>query len=203
MKSKIIHELKEHYPFTLAASFIAVTIAFIGILINKTAFVSLAGSLFWILHPAHIFFSSIVSVAIFYKYRNHFLSALLIGMSISVLMGSVSDIIFPYIGSLIFEIPMSFHLPVIEEPLTIVAVSLMGALIGLSFNKTKFPHLIHVLVSVFASLFYIITYGTLTNVLSWIIAFAILFVSVIIPCCLSDIVFPLICQKSEIRSFLK
>lgn len=197
MKSEIIHELKEHSPFTLSAAFMAVIITFIGILINKNSFFSLTNSLFWIFHPAHIFFSSIVSVAVFYKYRHNFLKAVIIGILISVIMGSASDIIFPYIGSLLFNIPIEFHLPAIEQPVIIFLVSLAGAFVGLSFNKTKFPHLIHVLISVFASLFYILTYGTLIGFLSLILIFIVLFVSVIIPCCLSDIVFPILCQKHE------
>lgn len=187
LKHKILHELKEHVPFTALATLISVVL--FGILFGYVG--KYTESLFEVFHPAHIFFSSIVSAAIFYKYRKNALYAVVVGGVLSLFMASVSDIIFPYLGSLIFNIPISFHLPLAEMPVLIIGITILGPLIGVWRRITKIPHFLHVFISVFASLLYLFAYGSSIKI---ILAFLIVFVSVIIPCCLGDIVFPLIFQ---------
>ncbi|GAF68508.1 unnamed protein product, partial [marine sediment metagenome] len=62
--------------------------------------------------------------------------------------------------------------------------------------KTKLPHAGHVLLSVFASLFHIIMAmaGVITIQLM-ILSAIFIFIAVIMPCCLSDIIFPLLFVK--------
>lgn len=193
MKQKIIEELKEHIPFTAGATAVAVLIAVF--LLIKENLISNAVSLFYIFHPLHILFSSIVSAAIFYKYKNNIFYSIIVGVGISILIGSLSDIILPYIGISLFNIPISFNLPAIENPLLIVGVAIFGSAIGIVLKKTKFPHFIHVLISVFASLLYIFAYSTNFSLMMIILIFIITSISVVIPCCLSDIVFPLVIEK--------
>ena len=194
---EIHHELEEHIPFTAAASLTAVII--IAILLAKTHLISYAISAFWVFHPAHVFFSAIVSAAIFYKYRNKFFLALISAVIISVIIGSLSDVIFPYLGSLLFKIPISFELPALESPLLIFGVAALGSLVGIITRFTKFPHFLHVLISLFASLLYIFAYSSSFSLVTYIAIFIITTISVVIPCCLSDIVFPIIFQD-KIRS---
>lgn len=190
---KIITELKEHVPFTAAAT--AVAIILTALLLIKQNLIGHAVSLFYIFHPTHIFFSAIVSTAIFYKYKKNVFLALSTGVIISVLIGSISDVIFPYIGSLLFNLPISFHLPTVEKPLLIFSVAIFGSITGVIAKKTKFPHFIHVLVSVFASLLYIFAYSTNFSLLIIFLIFIITVISVVIPCCLSDIVLPILCEE--------
>ena len=200
MKSEILHELKEHIPFTLTATSIAVIIT--AILLIKENLISHAISLFYIFHPVHIFFSSIVSAAIFYSYKKKIFLALISGIIIAVAIGSISDIIFPYLGSLLFNIPISFHLLVIESPFLILGAAFLGSTTGIIARKTKFPHFAHVLISVFASLLYIFAYSTNFSLLTIFLIFIITSISVVIPCCLSDIVFPIIFQD-KLKNKLK
>ncbi|MDO8622765.1 MAG: hypothetical protein Q7R52_00810 [archaeon] len=193
MKSEILHELKEHVPFTAAATLIAVLI--MSFLLVKENLILYSLSLFHVFHPAHIFFSSIVSAAIFYHYRKNIFLALVSSISIAIAIGSLSDIIFPYLGSLLFNIPISFHLPAIESPFLIFSVAILGSITGIIWKKTKFPHFIHVLISVFASLLYIFAYSANFSLLTIILIFIITTISVVIPCCLSDIVFPILFQN--------
>jgi hypothetical protein len=59
-------------------------------------------------------------------------------------------------------------------------------------TETKFPHAGHVLLSTWASLFHIImAKGQVVSLLSYAVIFLFLFLAVWLPCCLSDIVFPL------------
>jgi hypothetical protein len=193
---EILHELKEHWPFTALATLIAVII--FGFLMNRSNIGLYTESLFDIFHPAHIFFSSIVSAAIFYKYRKKMLLALAASFGIAIFMATISDVIFPYFGGIAFGIPISFHLPFIEEPIMICGVAILGSLFGIIWNKTKFPHLAHVLISVLASLLYIFAYGIVLNAFSLVLIFIIVFLAVIVPCCIGDIVLPLL-LKSRIR----
>ena len=188
----IFEELKEHIPFTATATLVSVLI--MSLLLIKENLLPYASSLFHIFHPAHVFFSSIVSAAIFYNHRKKPMIAITSAVIISLFVGSVSDIIFPYLGSLLFNIQISFHLPVFEEPILIFGVSIAGAVFGVVTRTTRYPHFLHVLISVFASLLYIFAYSTEFSIIIIILIFLITSISVTIPCCLSDIVLPLLFQ---------
>jgi len=193
LKFEIFKELKEHIPFTLVATLIS--ILKMSFLLLKQNLILHAVSLFYIAHPLHILFSSFVSSAIFYKHTKKIFLAIITGAFISLFVGSLSDAIFPYLGSSLFRIPISFHLPAIENPILIFGASIFGASLGIAIKKTKFPHFIHVFISVFASLLYIFAYSTNFSILTIFLIFIITSTSVIIPCCLSDIVFPMIFQR--------
>lgn len=192
-KVKVIaSELKHHIPFTSIATLIAV----IAIFLTQKTNIS---SLFFVIHPLHIFTSAIVSSAIFYKYKKDFTQALIVGILSSIFIGTLSDIIFPYLGGLIFQLKTEFHLSLIEEPITIILVSFFGGITGVATKLTKLPHFLHVFLSVFASLLYLIAFSTITAPIHFIIAFAIVFLAVILPCCISDIILPLLfIEKNKI-----
>ena len=74
----------------------------------------------------------------------------------------------------------------------------VGGAIAYFWPKTKFPHAGHVLLSTWTSLFHIImAKGETLSVLSYITIFLFLFLAVWIPCCVSDIVFPLLFVKEK------
>jgi len=191
---QIIHELKEHIPFTSTAAFVSIVLTLIVLELNL---IKSTTSIFYIFHPIHVFFSAIVSAALLYKYKKNIILSLFAGIFISVAIGSISDAIFPFLGSSLIGIPISFHLPAIENPLIILGAGLLGSITGIISKKTKFPHFIHVFVSAFASLLYIFAYSsdfTITRLFSILI---ITIIAVIVPCCLGDIVFPLLLNKSS------
>lgn len=187
---KIVEEFKHHIPFTFLATFLA--FALVGSLIwyYGNGIVPQIKSLFFIFHPAHILASSIVSSALFYKYKKRFFLAILVGVFGAIIIGSLSDIILPYLGGEIFGFGTSFHLEVLESPLLIFGFSLVGSLLGIRFGISRLPHFLHVFLSIFASLFYLIGFSSFGGVLDFLVAGVIVFFSVLIPCCLSDIVFP-------------
>ena len=189
---KILHELKEHTPFTAIAALIAILITIFILYLIKT---DVSEEVFHVLHPLHVLVSAIVTTGIFYKYKKKFIQALLIGITGAIIIGSISDIIFPYLGGLIFNLHMHFHLPIIEKPLIILSSAIIGCIMGISFQITKIPHFIHVFLSVFASLFYLLAFSQAFELIYFIGAFFIVFISVIIPCCLSDIIYPLLFLK--------
>jgi hypothetical protein len=184
---KIIHELKKHIPFTALATLIAI---FITIFIIYWVKKDISQEFFHVLHPLHVLASAIVTSGIFYKYKKSFVQAVIIGVLGAIIIGSISDIIFPYIGGLIFNLNIEFHLPIIEMTTIILFTAIIGSILGISLKITRFPHLIHVLLSVFASLFYLLAFSQSFEIIYFIGAFFVVFIAVIIPCCLSDIIFP-------------
>jgi hypothetical protein len=89
---------------------------------------------------------------------------------------------------------MHFHLPVIEMWWLINPVALVGIGIALYRPTTKVPHSGHVLLSTWASLFYLLTNAP--ESVRWLpllpLVLVVLFVAVWLPCCVSDIVYPLL-----------
>lgn len=192
MKRKIFNELREHIPFTAVASLAAIVLVIIGFLLNKEVVLSYSGNLFEIFHSLHLFFAAIVSSAIFYKYKKKMFLAIVVGLLISLIIGTLSDVIFPYLGGIVFGLSTSFHFAVLENPMLILGAALLGALVGVFGSKTKIPHFMHVFLSVLASLVYLLAFSISVSFLSLLFVFLIIFVSVIVPCCLSDIIFPIV-----------
>ncbi len=188
MRTKeILHELKHHLPFTVFATISAIIlIIFLQYLFQK----QISKDLFEIFHPLHIIASSIVTAGIFYKYKPKVIYALLIGITGSIIIGSLSDIILPWLGGNLLGLGTSFHLLLIEEPVLILLSGLIGSSIGISTKITEMPHFIHVFLSVFASLFYFLAFSQIFNTFYFIASFFIVLIAVIIPCCISDILFP-------------
>lgn len=186
----IFHELKEHIPFTASAALIAVILIALIFYFNSNLVLKISSS-FEAFHGLHIFASAIVSTGIFYKYKKKIFSAISVGIVSSVVIGSLSDVILPYFGSLILGLKPEFYLPIAEDFLPIFGAGLLGCILGLITGLTKLPHFLHIFLSTVASLFYIIQYSTFTLV-SFIGIFFVLFIAVIVPCCTSDIILPLL-----------
>ncbi len=192
----LLHELKHHAPFTAFASIIAILlVVLIQYYFNK----SISENLFNIFHPVHIIASAMVTSGIFYKYKPNFFYAILVGISGAIIIGSLSDVIIPWLGGNLLTLNTTFHLPLIEEPLIILGSALIGSLIGISTKMTKIPHFTHVFLSVFASLFYLLAFSSGITFFYFIAAFFIVLIAVIIPCCVSDILFPFLFLKEKIK----
>jgi hypothetical protein len=100
------------------------------------------------------------------------------------------------------SVSMSFHLPFIETDLmpfigipkwiVVNVAAFIGIAVGYFKPNTKLPHMGHVLLSTWASLFGFTAFG----VADWIpllpFVFIFLFLAVWLPCCVSDIVYPLL-----------
>ena len=91
------------------------------------------------------------------------------------------------------------HIGIIEMPMVINLAALLG--IGAAFfatNQTHFPHGGHVFLSTAASLFHILRVQTDPfSIMESVVIALFLFIAVWIPCCLSDIMFPLIFVRKK------
>lgn len=194
----IVEELKEHLPVTLSLSLIAgvlVISAFVfGLVSNKLI---LNG--FEIAHPVHVLVSAIATTAIFKKYHGNFISALIIGTVGSILIGTLSDVLLPWVAGNVFLLNTTLHLPIIESPFLIFGSAIFGSLFGIYFGMFKFSHFFHIFISVFASLFYLMGFSSSVGVWAIFGYSLIVFFCVYIPCCFSDIVFPILFIKKPCK----
>jgi len=201
MYKQILEELKEHMPFTFfGAATGIIMIIFLRKLPSESSY-----NIFYLLHPIHVFLSAMVTASIynFYKCKTgkekYNLGILIfVGYVGSVGIATLSDSVIPYLGEILLNLPhREIHLGFIEKWWLVNPLALLG--IGIAYLKpsTKFPHFGHVLLSTWASLFHILmALGQTLNWVTYIGIFIFLFLSVWIPCCLSDIVFPLLFIKT-------
>lgn len=197
MLRRIARELAEHTPFTALGAATGIIIMVIIVLGNVPAQIS--HTIFYTLHPLHVVLSALVTTAIYKKYaKGKIWAAILIGYTGSISIATLSDAIIPYLGGVLLNIEIGFHIPFIEEWWLVNPMALIGIAIGYWRPTTKFPHLGHVLLSTWASLFYFTAFG----IARWIpllpFVFLFLFLAVWIPCCLSDIVFPLLFTRKKL-----
>ena len=191
MLRRIASEFARHAPFTAFGAITGIIIMVVIVFGNVPA--SISQTTFYTLHPLHVLLSALVTTALYKKYSNGKIwAAILIGYFGSIGIATISDALIPYLAGVLPGVKMEFHLPFIEKWWLINPLALVGIAIGYLRPTTKIPHFGHVLLSTWASLFYFTAFG----VAYWLpllpAVFLFLFLAVWIPCCLSDIVFPLL-----------
>ena len=189
-------ELKNHAPFTLFGALTGIVL----MLLFRNLEHDTNQTMFYIFHPAHVVLSAMVTASIFQLHtkRRKFIVVLLIGFFGSLGIATVSDSLIPYIGEVLLGLHAHSHIGFIEGWYLVIPAAVAGVLIAYLRPKTKFPHAGHVLLSTWASSFHILmALGSGISVLIWIVIFVFLFIAVWLPCCVSDIVFPLLFVKTE------
>lgn len=206
MIGHIIGELKEHLPFTV---FGAITGIVIMVIFHNIPY-RVSYTAFYIFHPIHVLLSALVTSSMYdiYKRRNSgggykLWHLLVIGYVGSVGIATLSDSVIPYLGEILLDMPKrEIHIGFIEEWWLVNPLAMLGIAIAYLRPATKFPHAGHVLLSTWASLFHVMMAANWPiGWVSYIAIFLFLFIAVWIPCCMSDIVFPLLFVdgREEIR----
>lgn len=168
-------------------------------------------SIFYLLHPLHVILSALVTASLYklhtcqnfsgqcIKGKCNFWILLFIGYLGSVGIATLSDSIIPYLGEILLNMPnRGIHIGFIEKWWLVNPLAVAGVFIAFFKPTTKFPHFGHVLLSTWASLLHIImAAGGIFNWFSYMVIFFFLFIAVWIPCCISDIVFPLLFVKKN------
>ena len=195
---QILEELKNHSPFTLFGTLTGIIIMLILHNINIPSKAS--HTIFYTLHPIHVLLSALVTTSMYELHTRgkcNLWILIIIGYIGSIGIATLSDSIIPYIGETLLNLPnKGIHLGFIEKWWLVNPLAFIGILIAYFRPTTKFPHSGHVLLSTWASLLHIImALGSSPSLSSYIVIFFFLFISVWIPCCISDIVFPLLFVK--------
>ncbi len=191
MFGRIVTELKEHIPFTAFGAVTGIILMAIIILADVPSQVS--RPIFYTLHPVHIVLSAMVTTAIYRRYsQGKIWASFLVGYLGSVGIATLSDAIIPYLEGSALRLSIEFHLPFIEQWWLINPLAITGIAIGYWKPITKVPHWGHVMLSTWASLFYFTAFASANWLPLLPVIFVFLFVAVLIPCCMSDIVFPIL-----------
>ena len=198
MVKTILRELKAHAPFTAFGAFTGIALMVILVL-AKVGHEALEPA-FEGAHALHVFLSALVTAAMYRRYGGNVALCVIVGYVGSVGIASLSDVVFPHHGGAMIlaasgaHAHMHFHLPAIEEWWLINPAALIGIAIGVARSTTKVPHAGHVLLSTWASLFYVVSHveGTVNWFPLMPLVLVVLFIAVWLPCCVSDIVFPLL-----------
>jgi hypothetical protein len=211
----ILAELRAHAPFTL---FGAVT-GILAMLLFAKAAAPTSQRLFQVFHPSHVVLSAIVTASLFrlHEKKRGFLVILIVGYFGSIGVATLSDCVLPFFGESLLGVAIPthahepdeaapgalevheeetgrprIHLGFIEEWYLVNPAALLGILLAWFWPHTKVPHAGHILISTWASSFHILmnTQRELTPMLL-LGALVVLFVAVWLPCCVSDIIFPM------------
>jgi len=162
--------------------------------------------IFYTLHPLHVVLSALVTASMYELHKCGRMGArcnlwilLAIGYVGSIGIATLSDSLIPYVGEAMLGLPnKGVHLGFIEEWYIVNPAAIIGVAIAYFRPSTKIPHYGHVLLSTWASLFHIImALGGGISWYSYVVVFVFLFLAVWIPCCVSDIVFPLLFVKEK------
>lgn len=203
----ILVELGYHLPYSIfgiAVGLLSMGIlSFFAILMGAQSLLPAASSeLFHVFHPAHVLISAVATTAMFSKHEKRILKAAIVGFIGSVIICAISDIFLPIIGGSILGSDMIVHICILEEPGLVLPFAIIGVAAGLlvtkSFDKsTQYSHSAHVFISSAASILYLIGFGLTDWIHSIGAVFLIIIAAVMIPCCASDIVFPLACVHRD------
>jgi hypothetical protein len=216
----ILAELRSHAPFTLFGAVTGILAMFLFVKAPPET----SHRLFQVFHPGHVVLSAIVTASLFrlHERKTGFLIVLVVGYLGAIGTATLSDCVLPFFGETILGVAVPthaaehgheagpgqaeehdpdsgprIHLGFIEDWYLVNPAALLGILIAWFWPRTKFPHAGHILISTWASSFHMLmnTHRELSPTLL-LGAFIVLFIAVWLPCCFSDIIFPMFFVRS-------
>lgn len=197
MFKTVFRELKAHIPFT----FLGATSGILLFVLLRDIPSQMSFKLFYIFHPLHVLLGTFVTASMYKMHKKNMtiFMFLLVGFVGPLLIATLSDSVIPFIGETLLKLPhRELHLGFIEKWYIVNPIALLGVTLAYFMPNTKFPHSAHILISTWASLFHVLM--AVDNSISMSVYFAVLFLLFIsdwIPCCFSDIVFPLLFIKDN------
>lgn len=214
LSSALATELREHVPFSVSAVVLGLIVAGAICITGLGGDAADGGAesaelFFHLFHPAHMFFSAAATTAMFFAYDRRMFKAVLVGLVGAIGVCGISDIVMPHCSLVLLGKDPGWHICIIEHPGIAIPFAMIGVFVGLGAavgvsRSTLFSHSCHVFASTMASIFYMV--GPL-GMLAWIDdigqVFLFVVVAVMVPCCLSDIVFPLLMTSRARQEYQK
>lgn len=164
-----------------------------------------ADDLFHSFHFMHIVFASTGTLITFFRFSKNIFKGFLVGCLSAMVFCTLSDSILPYIGGTLLGVKMHLHICFFTELRNVLPFLLVGLLNGYIMSRhhsskqtmfSIFSHFIHILVSSFAAMFYLVSHGCTDWYVNIGLVFLFLVVAVVVPCTLSDVVVPMAFARS-------
>ena len=211
-KHSMWDELVCHVPYTgfsLALAFAVLSILnFIALASPLKAQVH-AGYhvLFHTFHYLHIIVAVTGAMITFFRFSKNVLLGFLVAVIAPTVFCVLSDIMLPAVAGSLLGVNMIMHICFFDpyDTFNLLAFMLIGVVCGVTLLQHEESlklfalrsHFLHIFVSCLAALFYTVAHGFEDWHNAMGILFVFLFVAVIIPCTLSDVVVPLYCARGS------
>ena len=203
----ILEELFCHTPLAIFALSLSYGVFFLlNIFLTNNSSIDIQpvyGQLFHIIHYIHILCAIISSMMMFNKYavKNKLVISLLSVIN-SILFCTLSDIIFPTIATKFLDISIPIHFCFLhtDDLFNLGLFALLGVIGGISLlygNKkqsisiARILHVGHIWFGCIAALLYILAHCDIDWFVNSGSIICLLFVSVVIPCIISDVIIPI------------
>ncbi len=216
---RIWHEFMCHVPYTVIslavgfalASILHVIQAAIGVQTDSEVISEGYEMLFHVFHYLHIVFAVMGTTVTFFRYSHKIVRGVLVSLAIPAFFCMLSDSVLPSVAGSVLGIDIHLHVCLfhVHDAINMAIFLLAGLAVGASVLQhtpslqflSYGSHFFHIFCSSLASLFYIVSHGFTDWANSMGLVFVSLFIAVIVPCTLSDVVVPLCCvEKSAHKS---
>ena len=173
----ITRELAAHAPFTAFGTITGIVI--MALMFHLRMRPGVSETLFWVFHPLHVLVSAWTTTAMYRLYAEESrVRLVVIGYFGSVGIATFSDSVIPYVGEWLLDLPnKGLHIGAIEKWWLVNPLALAGILLGRFYPTIRLPHA---------------ATSAFLDATTLVLVATFLFLAVWVPCCTSDIVFPLL-----------
>ncbi len=196
----VYEEIIHHAPYAIfAVSFSLILLSMMGYGVVETSQLETLYDTFHSLHFLHMVFSATGAVLAFRRLSKNLIGTIVIGYLTPLIFCSLSDVVLPYFGGLMFGHDMAFHLCItshFESVMTFITIGVINGILVSESSEAKnvfstlLVHFLHIFISAFASTIYLISQGFFDWSYYMGYVFAYMIVAVIAPCTISDVVVP-------------
>lgn len=195
-------ELICHFPYAVFAVVGSLVVMSLISLLNGQVTAENAGqwhNLFHTLHFLHIVFASTGAVLAFRRHSRNLIGSLIMGSVVPAVFCTLSDAVIPYFGGRLAGLDMDFHWCFYQHLDKVLPFMIMGILNGLvmSWHGSEKQagyiigsHATHIFISALASTVYLVSHGFYHWEHNLGFVFMYLFIAVLLPCTLADVVVP-------------
>lgn len=163
--------------------------------------------LFHSFHYLHIIVAVTGAMVAFFRFSSNIFVGFLVAVVSPTIFCVLSDIMLPTLAGNLLGVPMHMHICFFnfQDALNLSAFMVLGVICGAALLQHQESlktfalrsHFLHIFVSSLASLFYIVAHGFSEWHEAMGILFLFLFIAVVVPCTLSDVVVPLYCARGS------
>ncbi len=200
----ITGELLCHLPYAIFSVALGLTVlsflSFISLGMQLEQARSGANMLFHAFHFMHIVFAVTGALITYLRFSKNTLMGLFVAGVVGSAFCILSDAVMPYVAGRMLGVDMSFHICFVSELHNVLPFLVVGLINGLALSRHDHArqglysissHFVHILVSSFASMFYLVGNGFASWQSEMGLVFLFLIIAVLIPCTLADIVIPM------------